>query len=449
MLPLNFLTTVLDEAHKFLTSSETSRLNLSLANTIRLQRHLATRVIIATQEPTVVPRTILDLSSFIICHRFSSPSWCTHLARHVNSSQSQSAETWFQKVMILSTGESIVFSPMALVDVDEEGNIELLGGRYLKVKVRPRLTRDGGQSLLAVGRTLENLSFGSIANVDPVPARPAAPVQVAPLMQASSTVGPTSARTSAFPPFLREQQLQRVQNVTLADTSEQLRQRFAAGGYESQPWFRSLQAQAEARGLISVPYRSDIGNVDNDDDSDSSNNDDDLDKYYDDNENDDVDQPALPPTLGAAHSPYVDTVPPLVSWYLGSLPTSFTASPSWPTALPAQLAGAYQPLQLQMPPRLPVRLKPFVDALLVSARAGRPVVVVDKSFRNKFKPLLKDKSVYRAANKGLRWQEMLRDARKQQGLIMLENMELNRKQLKQSGKKRTIRLLHHGPFHYV
>ncbi|KAH7101544.1 hypothetical protein BKA62DRAFT_179305 [Auriculariales sp. MPI-PUGE-AT-0066] len=63
---------VLDEAHKYLTNSDTARLTQSVANIIRLQRHLATRVIIATQEPTVVPRTILDLASFIICHRFSS-----------------------------------------------------------------------------------------------------------------------------------------------------------------------------------------------------------------------------------------------------------------------------------------------------------------------------------------------------------------------------------------
>ena len=44
----------LDEAHKFLTNTDSaSAFQESLLSVIRLQRHLATRVIIATQEPTV------------------------------------------------------------------------------------------------------------------------------------------------------------------------------------------------------------------------------------------------------------------------------------------------------------------------------------------------------------------------------------------------------------
>jgi len=60
---------VLDEAHKVLTSSNAARLTRSIASIIRQQRHLATRVVIATQEPTVIPRTVLDLASFVMCHR--------------------------------------------------------------------------------------------------------------------------------------------------------------------------------------------------------------------------------------------------------------------------------------------------------------------------------------------------------------------------------------------
>jgi hypothetical protein len=40
---------VLDEAHKYLVNSDTARLTQSISSIIRLQRHLATRVIIATQ----------------------------------------------------------------------------------------------------------------------------------------------------------------------------------------------------------------------------------------------------------------------------------------------------------------------------------------------------------------------------------------------------------------
>jgi hypothetical protein len=40
---------VLDEAHKYLINSDTARLTQSISSIIRLQRHLATRIIIVTQ----------------------------------------------------------------------------------------------------------------------------------------------------------------------------------------------------------------------------------------------------------------------------------------------------------------------------------------------------------------------------------------------------------------
>ncbi|KAF7314608.1 p-loop containing nucleoside triphosphate hydrolase protein [Mycena kentingensis (nom. inval.)] len=133
---------VLDEAHKYLKSSDSERLKESICNIIRLQRHLGMRVIIATQEPTVVPATILDLASVIICHRFSSPAWCAHLAKHVSDPKAD----WYDEVMLLATGDAIVFSPAALVDAS---GYNLLGRHHLTIRVRPRLTQDGGMSALA------------------------------------------------------------------------------------------------------------------------------------------------------------------------------------------------------------------------------------------------------------------------------------------------------------
>ncbi|EIM83172.1 uncharacterized protein STEHIDRAFT_62930, partial [Stereum hirsutum FP-91666 SS1] len=79
---------VLDEAHKYLTDTGSStRLTDSLLTVIRQQRHLNTRVIISTQEPTVVPSKFLELSSFVIAHRFSSPQWLHHLSAHVSAAQ--------------------------------------------------------------------------------------------------------------------------------------------------------------------------------------------------------------------------------------------------------------------------------------------------------------------------------------------------------------------------
>ncbi|KAK7035580.1 p-loop containing nucleoside triphosphate hydrolase protein [Favolaschia claudopus] len=142
---------VLDEAHKYLVNSDSTKLAQSVSNIIRLQRHLGTRVVIATQEPTVIPSTILDLASTIICHRFSSPAWCTHLARHVSTGADLNAAGWFQQVMMLPTGHALVFSPAAAIAADERGAV-LLGREHLRVRIRPRLTLDGGASLLAVRR---------------------------------------------------------------------------------------------------------------------------------------------------------------------------------------------------------------------------------------------------------------------------------------------------------
>ncbi|KAL1738036.1 hypothetical protein HDZ31DRAFT_12653, partial [Schizophyllum fasciatum] len=57
----------------------------SLLTLIREQRHHGLRVIISTQEPTVVPPVLLDLCSVAILHRFSSPSWWSHICDHVSA----------------------------------------------------------------------------------------------------------------------------------------------------------------------------------------------------------------------------------------------------------------------------------------------------------------------------------------------------------------------------
>jgi hypothetical protein len=93
-----------------------SGLTKSLLTLTREQRHLAMRVIISTQgkcshqtrslvltihptEPTVVPPVLLDLCTVSILHRFSSPSWWDHLAKHVSADIS--ADDAFDRVVKL------------------------------------------------------------------------------------------------------------------------------------------------------------------------------------------------------------------------------------------------------------------------------------------------------------------------------------------------------------
>lgn len=167
----------LDEAHKYLTSSpESETLTNTLLSTIRLQRHLGARIIVSTQEPTVSPKW-LDLCTTTIVHRFSSPDWVRCLRGHlagcatdgVNSllqatependgclsgEKGDRSRRIFAEIVNLRVGEALVFSPSAAVGMlegsDGAERVKRLGAGYLKVRVRTRLTEDGGKSVLAV-----------------------------------------------------------------------------------------------------------------------------------------------------------------------------------------------------------------------------------------------------------------------------------------------------------
>ncbi|KAK2861492.1 hypothetical protein FQN49_004143 [Arthroderma sp. PD_2] len=164
----------LDEAHKYLTtkSREAVALTETMLSLIRQQRHLATRVIIATQEPTLSPN-LLDLCNLTVVHRFSSPAWFKALEGHLAGAvmdvtasrrSKYSTESLFSRIVGLKTGEALVFCPSAILDVNElndkrEDDLRAqrasgsplleLGASYFKMKVRKRVTADGGRSILA------------------------------------------------------------------------------------------------------------------------------------------------------------------------------------------------------------------------------------------------------------------------------------------------------------
>ncbi|MCJ1437268.1 hypothetical protein MMC27_006654 [Xylographa pallens] len=155
----------LDEAHKFMTGTDSANtFTENLLQVIRQQRHLATRIIIATQEPTISPK-LLDLSTMTIVHRFSSPDWFTALRKHLagvsglDGESGRDIKTILRKIVQLEAGEALLFSPTAIVDLvkprslsesDPEPIVEKLGMAYLKIRVRKRLTADGGKSIMAV-----------------------------------------------------------------------------------------------------------------------------------------------------------------------------------------------------------------------------------------------------------------------------------------------------------
>ncbi|KZT20771.1 hypothetical protein NEOLEDRAFT_1140300 [Neolentinus lepideus HHB14362 ss-1] len=151
---------LVDEAHKYLSVNEgSSCLTSALSTLIREQRHLAMRVIISTQEPTVVPSVLLDLCTVMVLHRFSSPTWWEHIVKHVSADFSD--RKVFDKIVRLRTGEAIVLAPTGLGTFVTPGcinpgpnsnprSLDQFGRRYIVMKTRKRITADGGASVLTL-----------------------------------------------------------------------------------------------------------------------------------------------------------------------------------------------------------------------------------------------------------------------------------------------------------
>jgi hypothetical protein len=134
---------LVDEAHKYLSSS--SSLTDTLLTINREQRHLGMRMIISTQEPTVIPDTLLDLCPVAILHRFSSPTWWDHIKKHVSANLS--SDEAFNRIVQLKTGEAILLAPSGL-RLAQDNSLVSVGRNYLTVRVRKRVTKDGGASVL-------------------------------------------------------------------------------------------------------------------------------------------------------------------------------------------------------------------------------------------------------------------------------------------------------------
>jgi hypothetical protein len=122
-------------------------LNQVIVGTIRMQRHTGTRVVISTQEPTLLTN-LIALCSIAIIHRFSSPEWFTAIKKHILIPE-EDRETLMERIEGLSTGTAIVYSPNAILRYTD-GKMKKGTGKMTQMKMRKRITADGGQSVLAV-----------------------------------------------------------------------------------------------------------------------------------------------------------------------------------------------------------------------------------------------------------------------------------------------------------
>lgn len=140
-----------------------------LTSIIRQQRHTGTRVIIATQEPTLSP-DLIDLCNATFVHRFLSPMWYEVLKKHLAAARDQeyrASGSLLETIVTLRTGEALLFCPTAQLDLPVPGESTAvftpLGNRYAKVQIRKRTTIDGGRGIAAME---SGLNVQNVCDVD-------------------------------------------------------------------------------------------------------------------------------------------------------------------------------------------------------------------------------------------------------------------------------------------
>jgi hypothetical protein len=118
------LVVALDEAHKYMNQSPAAaNFTDRLLTTIREQRHIGTRVIVSTQEPTISEK-LLDLCSVSIVHQFKSPAWFQAIRAHLRGASgflntTDEQASMFEDIMGLTVGESKVFAPSAFIHLSD------------------------------------------------------------------------------------------------------------------------------------------------------------------------------------------------------------------------------------------------------------------------------------------------------------------------------------------
>ena len=125
---------VFDEAHKYM---ETAFID-DVLGVVREMRHKGTSILIASQDPKSVPLPLIELSSMIILHQFSSPEWLKHIQKGVIALQDVSTG----RLNMLQKGQAYVWA--------REATHHDFETRAVKIDIRPRVTKHGGSTVKAV-----------------------------------------------------------------------------------------------------------------------------------------------------------------------------------------------------------------------------------------------------------------------------------------------------------
>lgn len=123
-------------------------LQASIHHTIAVQRHQAVRCIVSSQEPTLLVK-LIGLCSISFIHRFTSPEWFTAIRQNIPIPD-QDRVSVMRQIEGLPTGMAIVYSANSVLGYEEGDQLKKGTGILMKVRMRERITTDGGQSILAV-----------------------------------------------------------------------------------------------------------------------------------------------------------------------------------------------------------------------------------------------------------------------------------------------------------
>lgn len=126
---------VFDEAHKYMNNKE---LVGSITTAIREMRHKGVSIMIASQDPMSLPTEIIELSSIVVMHRFSSPAWVKHVQKTITPLQTLTAT----EMAALGSGEAFLWANKA--------SDKAITQRPIKISIRPRVTKHGGDTIQAV-----------------------------------------------------------------------------------------------------------------------------------------------------------------------------------------------------------------------------------------------------------------------------------------------------------
>jgi hypothetical protein len=101
----------------------------------RQLRHFGLRIVISTQgklfptmpvlllttftEPTTVPAVLLDLCGVAIFHRFSSPAWWEHVAKHFSANFGSGSRSALDQIVTLEVHLMFITLEEVLIDFTE------------------------------------------------------------------------------------------------------------------------------------------------------------------------------------------------------------------------------------------------------------------------------------------------------------------------------------------